>query len=118
MASGWLTARANPVSKKCTSCRFPGRGGKWQISTGGGCYPRWRHDEKELFYLSADNKIVAAAVSAGRSSFVIGAVTPLFETPISRAFIGAYDVAGDGQRFIICYEELGRGAEEVKPPRT
>jgi len=83
---------------------FPRPGGQWQISTGGGCYPRWRHDEKELFYLSADNKIVAAAVSAGRSSFVIGAVTPLFETPISRAFIGAYDVAADGQRFIICYE--------------
>jgi len=26
---------------------FPGPGGKWQVSTGGGCNPRWRHDEKE-----------------------------------------------------------------------
>jgi Tol biopolymer transport system component len=83
---------------------FPGPGGKWQVSPGVGCDPRWRHDEKELFYLSADNKIMAAAVSAGGSSFTIGAVTPLFETSINRTALGAYDVTADGQRFIIPYE--------------
>src|SRR5215470_14918705 len=83
---------------------FPVPGGKWQVSPGGGCYPRWRHDEKELFYLSADNKVMAAAVSASGASFTIGAVTPLFETPIYRTFFGAYDVAADGQHFIIPYE--------------
>src|SRR5215470_4397879 len=83
---------------------FPVPGGKWQVSPGGGCYPRWRHDEKELFYLSTDNRIMAAAVSASASSFAIGAVTPLFETPIYRTFFGAYDVAADGQHFIIPYE--------------
>jgi hypothetical protein len=29
---------------------FPGRTGKWQVSTGGGHYPRWRGDGKELFF--------------------------------------------------------------------
>jgi len=83
---------------------FPVPGGKWQVSPGGGCYPRWRHDEKELFYLSTDNRIMAAAVSASGSSFAIGAVTPLFETPVSREIFGAYDVTANGQRFIIVYE--------------
>ena len=83
---------------------FPGPGGKWQVSPSGGCYPRWRHDGKELFYLSADNKIVAAEVRADGSSFAIGAVNPLFETRVYRSMFGGFDVAPDGQRFIICYE--------------
>ena len=83
---------------------FPGPGGKWQVSSGGGCYPRWRRDGKELFYLSADNKIMAAEVRASGSSFTIGAVNPLFETRVYRSTFGGFDVAADGQRFIICYE--------------
>ena len=83
---------------------FPGPGGKWQVSPGGGCYPRWRRDGKELFYLAEDNKIVAAEVKADGSSFAIGAVNPLFETRLYRSPYGGYDVSADGQRFIIAYE--------------
>ena len=83
---------------------FPGPGGKWQISPGGGCYPRWRRDGKELFYFSADNKIVAAEVRADGANFAVGAVNPLFETRVYRTNFGSFDVAPDGQRFIICYE--------------
>jgi len=83
---------------------FPGPGGKWQVSPGGGCFPRWRRDGKELFYFSADNKIVAAEVRADGSNFAIGAVNPLFETRVYRTAFGGFDVAADGQRFIICYE--------------
>ena len=83
---------------------FPGPGGKWQVSPGGGCYPRWRRDGKELFYLSADNKIVAAEVKADASGFAIRAVNPLFETRVYRSAYGGFDVTADGQRFIICYE--------------
>jgi eukaryotic-like serine/threonine-protein kinase len=83
---------------------FPGPGGKWQVSPGGGCYPRWRRDGKELFYLSADNKIMAAEVNASGSSFTIGTVNPLFETRVYRSMSGGFDVTADGQRFIICHE--------------
>ena len=74
------------------------------MSTGGGCFPRWRRDGKELFYLSADNKITAAEVKADGSSFMVGAVNPLFETRVFRSAFGGYDVTADGQRFIICHE--------------
>jgi len=83
---------------------FPGPGGKWQVSPGGGCYPRWRRDGKELFYLTADNKIMAAEVKAEGPSFSIGAVNPLFETRVYRSIFGGFDVTADGKRFIICYE--------------
>src|SRR5215471_9257813 len=36
--------------------------GKWQISASGGRRPRWRGDDKEIFYLSPDNQMMAAEV--------------------------------------------------------
>jgi eukaryotic-like serine/threonine-protein kinase len=83
---------------------FPGPGGKWQVSSGGGDFPRWRRDGKELFYLSLDSKMMAAEIKASGSSFAIGAVRQLFETRAYRSQVGAYDVTADGQRFIIAYE--------------
>jgi Tol biopolymer transport system component len=81
---------------------FPGPGGKWQVSAGSGCTPRWRRDGKELFYLSLDNKLMAAEARASGSSFEVGALHTLFETRPSTGF-GGYDVTADGQRFVINY---------------
>lgn len=83
---------------------FPGPGGKWQVSSGGGDYPRWRRDGRELYYLALDSRIMATEVKASGSSFVIGTVRPLFRTRAYLSTIGAYDVTADGQRFIIAYE--------------
>ncbi len=84
---------------------FPGPGGKWQVSTGGGTWPRWRRDGKEIFYLSPDNKIMAAEVKASGPSFEVSAIRPIFETRPYRAGGAAFDVTPDGQRFIINYLE-------------
>jgi len=82
---------------------FPSPGGKWQVSPAGGCGPRWRRDGKELFYLSSDNKMMAAEVKASRSSFEVGAIHTLFATRPYGVF-GRFDVSADGQRFVIPYE--------------
>jgi len=54
----------------------------------------------EMFYLTPDNKLMAAAVNGRGASFEVGAVKPLFETrrTVARS---AYAVAADGQRFLI-----------------
>jgi eukaryotic-like serine/threonine-protein kinase len=82
---------------------FPGPGGKWQVSTGGGIWPRWRRDGKEIFYLSTDNKVMAAEVKSSGSSFEIGTVRALFETRPYRGGGAAFDATADGQRFIVDY---------------
>jgi Tol biopolymer transport system component len=101
----WL-AYCSPESgnQKVYVVPFPGPGGKWQVSSGGGDYPRWRRDGKELFYLSPDNKLMAAEVKASGSSFAVVAVRELFETRAYRSQVSAYDVTADGQRFILAYE--------------
>jgi eukaryotic-like serine/threonine-protein kinase len=79
---------------------FPGPGGKWQISTDVGNYPRWRHDGNEIFYLAPDYKLMAAAVNGKGSSFQVGQVKPLFQTR-ARTARYEYAVSADGQRFLI-----------------
>ena len=84
---------------------FPSATGKWQVSSAGGEEPRWRHDGKELFYLSAEGKMMALAVTPG-ASFKAGSPVALFQTthrrqPVSAQDQFSYDVSGDGQRFLI-----------------
>jgi eukaryotic-like serine/threonine-protein kinase len=57
--------------------------GKWRVSTGGGTWPRWRGDGKELFYLSLDKKITSAEISVDGSSLVVGEVAPLFQVNVA-----------------------------------
>ena len=82
---------------------FPQSGSKWQISTGGGAQPRWRHDGKELFYISPERKVIAVDIKADAPIFEAGAIKTLFQTrlpdyPGPRNY---YDVSGDGQRFLM-----------------
>jgi Tol biopolymer transport system component len=85
---------------------FPGPGGKWQISTGGGIDPRWRHDGKELFYIAPDGKLMAAPIQSAGQTLEAGAAVALFQTRIvgggqNVAVKQQYAVAPDGQRFLI-----------------
>ncbi|HEY3176751.1 MAG TPA: protein kinase [Candidatus Polarisedimenticolia bacterium] len=80
-----------------------GSGGRWQVSPGGGSSPRWRRDGQEILYLSSDNKIMAAEVSAHASSFEVGSIRTLFETRPYGPF-GRFDVTADGQQFIVPFE--------------
>lgn len=82
---------------------FPGPGGKWQVSLGEGRSPLWRRDGKEIFYLSADNKLMAVKVETSGDSFAAGEARVLFDTH-SYGVFGRYDTTADGQRFVVVYE--------------
>jgi Tol biopolymer transport system component len=78
---------------------FSASGGKWQISKDGGRRPRWSRDGKELFYISADGKLMSVPVKSDSSTFEPGAPKALFDMRDAR--LQYFDVAGDGQRFLI-----------------
>ena len=83
---------------------FPGGQGKWQVSRGTGREPRWRGDSKELYYIGADEMLMAVPVEAG-ASFAVGTPVPLFRVlgraQISSTDLYTYDVTRDGQKFIV-----------------
>ncbi|HLN59120.1 MAG TPA: protein kinase [Thermoanaerobaculia bacterium] len=79
---------------------FPLSGAKWQISTDGGNFPRWRRDGKELFYFSPDQKLMAVEISAD-STFRPGKPAPLFEAHYFNIPIAPYSLSADGRKFLI-----------------
>jgi len=107
----WVAYASNETgSMEIYVSPFPTGNGKWQVSSAGGQEPRWRQDGKELFYMSADGKMMAVAVTTGLpalagASFKVGSPLVLFQThrrqPVSSLDVFSYDVSGDGQRFLI-----------------
>jgi eukaryotic-like serine/threonine-protein kinase len=80
---------------------YPGPGGKWQISTGGGTEPVWNRNGRELFYRSGD-KMMAVDIST-QPAFAGGKPRMLFEGSYepSPVTFPNYDVSPDGQRFLM-----------------
>ena len=81
---------------------FPQPGRRVTISQGGGILPRWRSDGRELYYVAADDKLMAVPVETG-TSFTAGTPVALFELGSFGRIIGryVYDVSPDGQMFLV-----------------
>jgi Tol biopolymer transport system component len=81
---------------------FPVPGGKVKVSRSGGSHPSWGKDGRELYYVSADDKLMAVPVQSGAE---ISAGTPvaLFEIGSygRRNNVYTYQPAVDGQRFLV-----------------
>jgi len=90
---------------------FPGPGGKLQISREGGTEPVWARNGRELFYRNG-NKMMVADI-ATTPSFNAGIPRLLFERRYERspAVVANYDVAADGQHFLMVKE----GGKEPPP---
>jgi hypothetical protein len=75
-----------------------------RVSTNGGVMPRWSNGGGEIFYVDADDWMVAASVDT-RSGFQVTDRTPLFQLPDGLLFAQneqypLYDISPDDQRFI------------------
>jgi serine/threonine protein kinase len=77
-----------------------GSGGKLLVSAAGGLMAEWSHDGKEIFYLSANNELMAAKVTQNGSELAIDVARTLFQTQ-AESFLPSFDVSPDGRRFII-----------------
>jgi Tol biopolymer transport system component len=76
---------------------FPGPGGKWQVSKGGGLGAVWTRGGQEILYRAAGGKVLAVAVKAGASTFEVGAPVNLFE----ESRIVAASPVRDGERILV-----------------
>jgi len=99
----WLAYHSNETGIFEVYVRpFPGPGGKWQISTGGGGYPVWSRNGKELFYRTADNKIMVTTYTSSGGSF--HADKPRLWSPGQFTNHGDeynFDLHPDGKRFAV-----------------
>ena len=77
------------------------RGVRQKISASGGVNPHWRHDSRELFYLSTDRTVMFAVSLSDGPSLDLAAPVALFKTPIAGSASRDFAVSGDGNRFLI-----------------
>jgi Tol biopolymer transport system component len=100
---------------------FPSGAGKWQISTSGGQFPRWRSDGHELFYMSqvSYGKLMAVDVRSTGATFEAGTPKALFDSGYLNlahsGFYHTYAVSPDGQRFLIPRPPAGSADTDSSP---
>jgi hypothetical protein len=76
---------------------YPEPGERIRVSVSGGSRPRWKRDGSEIYFVSADNEMIAAPVRLAAAGEV-GQARPLFR--IDPAGWRDYDVTPDGERFL------------------
>jgi serine/threonine protein kinase len=85
---------------------LPPGGSKWQISSNGGDWARWRRDGKELFYVAPNRDLLSVTVGGAPGSPAFGSPSRLFVLPMTLTLGGGqqtpytYDVTPDGKRFL------------------
>ena len=100
----WLAYRSNESGQDEIYVQpFPSTGAKWQISTKGGEEAVWAPSGRELFYRNG-NQMMAVDITT-EPTFTHGTPKLLFEGEyFSYGPRAVYDVAPDGQRFLMIKE--------------
>ena len=117
----WVAYVSNKSGQNDVFARpFPGPGGEVTISVGGGQEPVWAPSGRELFYRH-DGKLLTVRIAQTASSLTVGTPTPLFDDPYRLDTGGAaggvanYDIAPNGQRFVMVEEpRLANAPETVR----
>ena len=93
---------------------FPaGRGGKWQISTGGGWRVFWSNNRRELFYETPESHIMAVDYTVKGDSFVPGKPRLWSDKQISNA-VSNLALAPDGKRFAVFPRRKRRAPAKIR----
>jgi serine/threonine protein kinase len=103
----WVAFQSNATGRYEIYVRpFHADGGLIPVSTGGGVYPRWSSDGRELYFVGPDARMMAARIHATVTTLEAEVPVPLFPTQKLGggqnviAHGHQYDVARDG-RFLI-----------------
>ncbi len=100
-SSVWRSQRTGPAAanRRSPSSEF----GKWQISTGGGRYPIWSRNGRELFYYAPDTRIMVTTYTPKADSFAADKPRPWSNTQILQPNIAPWslDLAPGGKRFAV-----------------
>ena len=82
---------------------FPGPGGNWQISNGGGTFPTWSRNGKELFFRAPNqDQIMVSTYHVVGDSFQADKPQPWSRGQfVNRGPWRNFDVAADGKRFAV-----------------
>jgi Tol biopolymer transport system component len=93
---------------------FPGPGGKWRVSNGGGMHPIWFRNSRELLYHNpSTSRTMVVSYSVSGSEFRPGRPESWSNTPLQgNPVYHFYDLAPDGKRLAVVGFD-----DEIAPPK-
>jgi len=111
----WIAYRSNESGSNEVYVRpFPDPGGRWQISTAGGLMPTWSRNGKELFYRTADSKIMVITYQADGDVFRADKPRLWSDVPfVDRNNNRNFDLHPDGRRFAIFPSQVQNKLDKV-----
>jgi serine/threonine-protein kinase len=92
---------------------FPGPGGVWQISNGGGDWPVWSRDGKQLFWQAPNGALMVAGYTVAGNTFI---AEKQRVWSVKTRYVGTnreWDLAPDGKRILVMDPQR---AETAAPP--
>ena len=85
---------------------FPGPGGRWQISAGGGASPAWLRTGRELLFQGPDRRVMAVDYKAAGDSFILLKPRPWSEGKVlGTGSVPTWDPAPDGKYLVAVLPE-------------
>jgi hypothetical protein len=80
---------------------FPDARRKLQVTSGGGTFPAWGPDGRELFYIAGDGKLTVVGLRHGPDGPEPSSPQPLF--PLATGILSAspFEVSPDGKRILV-----------------
>jgi eukaryotic-like serine/threonine-protein kinase len=104
----WIAYESDKTGRREIYVRsFPKPGNDFLASTSGASQVRWSPDGKKLFYIGADDRLMALPITASSDGKTVdfGTPTPLFATSILSSGVNTfrpqYAVSPDGRSFVL-----------------
>jgi len=112
----WVAFRSDESGRpEVYVASFPTPAGKRPVSIGGGRFPRWSRDGRELFFEDRSGRqLLSVAVSSRRDGFTLGPPRRLFGY-FNDGGRKHWDVSPDGQRFLVEVEDVENAPSAISP---
>jgi serine/threonine-protein kinase len=97
----WIAYRSDETGVNEIYVRAVSGGGKWPVSVEGGLYAIWAPNDHELFYETADNRIMVVDYTASGDAFLVRKRRIWYDRPLFSPGRQNLALAPDGKRFVV-----------------
>jgi Tol biopolymer transport system component len=98
----WVAYQSDETGRdEISIASFPDAKRKLQVTSGGGAFPQWGPDGRELFYISGDGMLTVVGLKNGAEGLEASSPQPLFPLTTISAIASPYEVSPDGKKILV-----------------
>lgn len=99
---GWVAYESDETGRsEIYIASFPDARRRLQVTSGGGTFPQWGPDGRQLFYLSGDGMLTVIGLRSMSAGLEPSSPQPLFPLTARAYAASPFEVSPDGQRILV-----------------